>query len=181
MFATSFCMQIFMTPYRNYVQSWLLQGHQVVTKVVNKCERHNVRPLTQATPPLPADRVSEALPFEISGVHFAGTLDARQNDGHIKVYAIVFTCAVKRGVHLLVPNMLTNSFLQAFRRFVARRGTSAVIYSDHANTFKKAAKELNRMFEPSRTRQRRITAPHARFSGRPSQSRPLGGEAFTNV
>lgn len=64
---------------------------------------------------------------------------------------VVFTCAVTRGVHLEVTNdMSTSSFWQACRRFTARRGIPAVIYSDYGKTFKRPEKEINRMLETIR-------------------------------
>jgi len=38
--------------------------------------------------------------------------------------------------------MTTDSFLLAFRRFLARRGNCKIIYSDNAKTFVKAKKEI---------------------------------------
>lgn len=126
---------------------WILQGRQAVKRVINKCiicKRHNARPLSQVTPPLPADRVTQALPFQVSGVDFTGPLYAADKGQCLKQYVVIFTCAVSRAVHLeVVNNMSTLNFLQAFRRFTARRGIPAIVYSDNAKTFKRAAKDIN--------------------------------------
>lgn len=130
---------------------WILQGRQAVKRVLNRCivcKRHNSRPTTQNMPPLPADRVNEAEPFKVTGVDFTGTLYAKDKNEIVKQYVLIFTCAVTRGVHLEVTNNLSSSsFLQAFRRFTARRGMPAVVYSDNAKTFIKDEREINRMLK----------------------------------
>lgn len=136
---------------------WILQGRQAVKRVLIKCmvcKKHNTRPASQPMPPLPVDRVNESLPFQVTGLDFAGTLYAKYKDEIISQYVVVFTCVVTRGVHLEVTNdMSTSSFLQAFRRFTAQRGIPAIIYSDNARTFKRAKKEINRMLETIRKQQ----------------------------
>lgn len=47
----------------------------------------------------------------------------------------------------MTNDMSTSSFLQAFRRFTARRGIPVIIYSDNARTFTKAEKEINGMLD----------------------------------
>ena len=53
-----------------------------------------------------------------------------------KAYVCLLTCASTRTLHLeLVPNLSVATFLQAFRRFVARRTLPSKILSDNAKTF----------------------------------------------
>jgi len=64
--------------------------------------------------------------------------------GECKVYVCLFTCASTRAIHLEVVTDLTETtFLQAFRRFAARRSL------DNASTYTSAAKELNKLFQSS--------------------------------
>lgn len=127
---------------------WVIRGRQEVKDVIRTCiicRRYNSRPLRQEIPPLPAERVTRTAPFEIVGIDFTGPLQATKTKGEImKVYIIIFTCAVTRAVHLeTAKDTSAESFMQAFRRFIARRGMCSVIYSDNAKVFKKANKELN--------------------------------------
>ena len=86
---------------------------------------------------LPEFRVREAPPFYNVGVDFAGPLLIKSDQGMIKSYIALFTCAVTRAVHLeLVSDMGAQSFLNCFRRFTARRGTQAIVISENAQTFK---------------------------------------------
>ena len=58
----------------------------------------------------------------------------------------LFTCASTRGVHLELTKELSASvFLQAFRKFCARRGVPITIMSDNAKTFKFCSKEIEKI------------------------------------
>ena len=74
-------------------------------------------------PPLPLRRVSEEPPFTNTGLDFSGPLLIRDGERTEKSYVCLYTCAAKRAVHLeLLRNLSTDTFLQSFRRFTARRG-----------------------------------------------------------
>lgn len=62
----------------------------------------------------------------------------------VKAYLCVFICLVTKALHLeLVTDLTTKSFLNAFKRFVSRRGKSLHIYSDNGTTFVSANRELS--------------------------------------
>ena len=91
-------------------------------------------------PPLPGDRVQDLVPFSVTGIDFAGPLQVKDESKARKMYICLFTCAVVRAIHLeLVPDLTTESFLLAFRRFTSRCGNPKTIISDNAPTFKKAS------------------------------------------
>ena len=126
---------------------WIVRCRQQVKRVLHGClicRRHHSRPFDQVPAVLPLDRIREANPFEVTGVDFAGPVYIHDTQKQWqKVYICLFTCAVTRAVHLeLVPNLLTPTFILTLRKFFARRGTSSVIYSDNAKTFKKADRYL---------------------------------------
>jgi hypothetical protein len=82
---------------------------------------------------LPIDRVRDASTFEITGIDLCGPLILRTK---AKAWVVLFTCAVYRCVHLeLVTSISTEYFIQALRRFIARRGRPSVIYSDNGTNF----------------------------------------------
>lgn len=115
------------------------------------CDRFNCRAATEVAAPLPPERVTKALPFEVTGIDFAGPLYTKDQGRNKKSYILLFTCAVTRAIHLeLVTDMSIDSFLKAFRRFVARRGVCRVIFSDNAKTFQRASRDLRRLWKTIR-------------------------------
>ncbi|XP_006822499.1 uncharacterized protein LOC102805742 [Saccoglossus kowalevskii] len=99
--------------------------------------------------PLQSFRVNVTPPFAVTGVDFTGALYVREPHGReTKAYVCLFTCAVTRAVHLeLVPDLSTKSFLDAFRRFAARRSLPKKMISDNASTYLSAANEIKRLLD----------------------------------
>ena len=65
-----------------------------------------------------------------------------------KAYIALFTCCVTRVMHLeLVTNLSTATFVRCLRRFAARRGTTTLIISDNAKTFKAIEKVLRKLYD----------------------------------
>ena len=61
---------------------------------------------------------------------------------------MIFTCLACRAVHLEVAHTLnTDSFLAAFSRFTARRGTPNLVYSDNGTNLTAAERELREMID----------------------------------
>ncbi|GFQ67773.1 integrase catalytic domain-containing protein [Trichonephila clavata] len=108
--------------------------------------KYLAKPIDQLTSPLPSDRINQTPAFSVCDLDFAGPLYVN-NFGELQKSSIVlFTCGVTRALHLeLVSDMITNSFLLAFRRFLARRGNCKVIYSDNAKTFLKSKKVIENL------------------------------------
>ncbi|XP_035206536.1 uncharacterized protein LOC118181490, partial [Stegodyphus dumicola] len=127
---------------------WILKDRQRVKSNINKCVicyRFKAKPLSQDIAPLPIERITEANPFEVVGLDFAGPMSTKDETG--KAYIALYTCAVTRAVHLeLVSSQTANNFLLSFRRFISRRGVCRIIYSDNAKTFKRADKDLQKLW-----------------------------------
>lgn len=126
---------------------WILKGRRTVKRVLKAClacRRRRLLPEAAPVAPLPRERISEATPFEVVGIDFCGPLYCRAElPSTVKVYIVVFSCAVTRAVHLeLTTDMTAQAFLLAFRRFAARRGIPAIVHSDNAKTFRCSAKHL---------------------------------------
>ncbi|GFV56438.1 integrase catalytic domain-containing protein [Trichonephila clavipes] len=105
--------------------------------------KYSLKPANQITAQLPKDRLLENPPFEICGLDFAGPILYKCVKEVKKCYFVIFTCAVTRGIHLeLISSMSTKHFLLAFRRFISRRGSCSVVYSDNAKSLQAAFKDL---------------------------------------
>lgn len=111
------------------------------------CVRHsstNVHPMMGQ---LPAERVTVTRPFLHTGCDYAGPIAVRTTKGRghhaTKGYICLFVCMTTRAIHLeAVSDMTSDAFLAAFKRFVARRGHCAELWSDNGSNFVGAAREL---------------------------------------
>ncbi|KAG8194788.1 hypothetical protein JTE90_017229 [Oedothorax gibbosus] len=128
---------------------WIVKGRQSIKTTIRECcicKRYSARPGSEEMAPLPPDRILEAPPFATTGLDFAGPLITK--DSEEKHYILLFTCGVTRALHIeLVNSMSTENFILAFRRFISRRGLCNTIYSDNAKTFKRADKELSKIWK----------------------------------
>ena len=92
---------------------------------------------------LPEDRLTPAPPFTYVGVDYFGPYVTKEGRKERKRYGALFTCLVSRAVHIEVAHSLdTDSFLNALRRFIARRGQVREIRSDNGTNFVGARREL---------------------------------------
>lgn len=97
---------------------------------------------------LPAVRVTQqSRAFLYAGVDYAGpfTIKISRNKTS-KAYLSIFICLVTKAVHFeLVSDLTTASFLNAMKRFFARRGKCITIYSDNGITFVGANNQLSKL------------------------------------
>ncbi|XP_035213888.1 uncharacterized protein LOC118187724 [Stegodyphus dumicola] len=121
---------------------WILRVRKRIKSVTHKCllcQKFRTKPVTQITVPLPSDRISEPYPFQTTGLDYLGPLYIKDRDTMKKTYVLLFTCAIIRAIYLkLTFDLTAQSFLQAFRKFVGRRGICSVVDSDNAKAFHKA-------------------------------------------
>ena len=121
---------------RQYIQG-LLKKCVTCRKVMGKLYR------APDPPPLPKIRVQDATPFTVTGVDFTGALHIRGKSGIENAYICLLTCASTRAVHLeVVPDLSTETFIQAFRRFASRKSLPRTMISDNAMTFSAAANTI---------------------------------------
>ena len=137
---------------------WVVGLRRLVKRVkleCVRCQRFDALACSRPCAPLPASRVTEAPPFSVTGLDFAGPVYCSNTPGK-KYYILLFTCAVIRAVHLeLTESLSLDAFLAAFRRFSSRRGLPTVLYSDNARTFKGAEVRLRNLLG--------VNAPRWRF------------------
>ena len=134
---------------------WVIKGRAAVREIINHCQtckrRFNAKPLRQMMAPLPRSRVTSTMrAFERVGLDFGGPYLTKQDRGRgrTKRYLCLFTCLVTRAVHLEMAIALdTTSFLNAFSRFVSRRGTPSYVLSDNGTNFVARNKELKELVQ----------------------------------
>lgn len=132
---------------------WIPKGRQVVKGLLNRCipckilEGKSMK--LPGPPPLPAERVVYTEPFQTVGVDYSGAITITNSDDNVpkKFYVCLFTCATTRAVHLeLARDMSATTFLQLFRRFVARRSTPRIMISDNGTNFTATSKFLRELY-----------------------------------
>ncbi|XP_058816864.1 uncharacterized protein LOC131680158 [Topomyia yanbarensis] len=127
---------------------WPLGGRSVVRHIIHQCQicfRSKPATVQHFMGDLPAPRVTVSLPFSRTGVDYFGPLYVRPAPRRtaVKAYVAIFVCLCTKAVHLeLVTDLSTDRFLQALRRFVARRGRCTDIYSDNGTNFVGARNKL---------------------------------------
>ncbi|XP_062541598.1 uncharacterized protein LOC134209621 [Armigeres subalbatus] len=127
---------------------WPLGGRSVIRNIVHRCQKcFRCKPTSvqQFMGDLPAARVTVSRPFSDAGVDYFGPVYLRPipRRATVKAYVAVFVCLCTKAVHLeLVSDLSTDRFLQALRRFVARRGLCTNIYSDNGTNFVGARNQL---------------------------------------
>ncbi|XP_006817251.1 uncharacterized protein LOC102807024 [Saccoglossus kowalevskii] len=165
---------------------WIISIRRYVNIELNKCvvcKRVDGPAYSKPIPaPLPTFRVQEADPFSVCGIDYTGHLFVKDPISKlvVKTYICLFTCAITRAVHLeLVPDLTTTSFIQALRRFSARRSTPKLIVSDNATMFVSAANELKTLMSDPAV-QRYLTNHRINWKFTPKRS-PWNGGFFERM
>ncbi|XP_055858986.1 uncharacterized protein LOC129921264 [Episyrphus balteatus] len=137
---------------------WILRLKSTTKQCIHKClrcYRFNATRMQQQMGNLPTLRVTQAQPFQTTGVDYAGPVQLKAWKGRCskvtKAYIAIFVCFCTKAVHLeLVSDYTTSAFLAAFKRFTARRGICSNLYSDCGTNFKGAANgmEFEKTFMP---------------------------------
>ena len=127
---------------------WIVGGSSVVSNHISKCvscRKLRGSPQEQKMANLPEDRLEPAPPFTFCAVDYFGPWHIKEGRREVKRYGVLFTRLASRAVHLEVASSLsTDSFLNAYRRFVGRRGPVRQLRSDQGTNFVGAKNELQR-------------------------------------
>ena len=92
---------------------------------------------------LPTDRLKQVAPFTFSAVDYFGLFYIREGRKEMKRYGVLFTCMASCAIHLeTATSLMTDSFLNAYRRFVCQRGPVQQLRSDQGTNFVGAKNEL---------------------------------------
>ena len=98
---------------------------------------------------LPKERLAYQSPtFNNTGVDYFGPFYVTFRRTTEKRWGFLFTCLTTRAVHVeIVTSMDTSCSVMGVERFVSRRGTPAMIWSDNGTSFIGAEKELRESIE----------------------------------
>ena len=126
---------------------WVINGRSTVAHLISKCvicRKLRGERLTQKMSDLPAERATPSAPFTYSGMDVFKPWYIKEGRKPMKRYGLIFTCLASRAVHLETLNsMEADSFINALRRFVNRRGKVRKLRSDQGTNFVGARNELS--------------------------------------
>lgn len=124
---------------------WIIRGRFHVKSVIKKCatcKYHFGGPFKQPDfPTLPSTRITMSDPFSKIGLDNFGPVNIRQGDTVHKVWTLIISCFTTRANAIqmeICSDMTSTSFLNAFIRFISRRGTPTHVLSDNAQNFSHA-------------------------------------------
>lgn len=130
---------------------WVISSQQNIKRVISNCTQCVVargKTLTQRMADLPAVRVNKPKrPFINCMIDYAGPIKIKSSTLRaakiVKAYIAIFVCMAVKAVHIEpVSDQTSAAFIAALRRFTARRGRPANIYSDNGTNFVGASKEI---------------------------------------
>ena len=129
---------------------WIINARASVRRILSqcfKCKRQLQQPMQQKMADLPPSRIVPGEPpFSHVGVDYFGPFCVKRGRSRVKRYGVIFTCLVVRAVHVEVAHSLnTDSFINALRRFIARRGRPKEIRSDNGTNLTSAERELKHL------------------------------------
>jgi len=135
------------TLYEVRAQYWVIAGRRTVRRILGECMECRVRlskPVYPFMAPLPPDRLKPFLPaFTATGIDYFGPLYVTVRRSSEKRYGVLFTCLATRAVHIEIARQLdVDSFLMAWRRFIALRGSPAKVWSDNGTNLVAGEQEL---------------------------------------
>ena len=112
--------------------------------IQTRCRKCKAETLTPIMADLPKERLAFRLrPFTNTGLDYFGNFYVSVKRSTEKRWGFLFTCLTTRAVHFeVVPSMGTSSCVMGIERFVSRRGTPSVIWSDNGTNFVATEKEL---------------------------------------
>lgn len=124
-------------------QFWIFNGRRLAQSIYHACTtcfRYRFKAIKQLMATLPTARTTPGRPFKTCGVDYMGPVGVASRTGRLpvitKAYVCLFICFATRAIHLeLVSDASTAQFMQALRRFIARRGPITDIWSDNGTNF----------------------------------------------
>ena len=126
---------------------WIVDGSSIVGHHISKCvicRKLRAAPQQQKMADLPSDRLEQVAPFTFSAVDYFGPFYIKEERTELKRYGVLFTCMASRAIYLeSASSLTTDSVLNAYGRFVCRRGPVQQLRSDQGTNFVGAKNELD--------------------------------------
>ncbi|XP_046749846.1 uncharacterized protein LOC124413362 [Diprion similis] len=131
---------------------WILSAKSTIRKVLHKCiVCFRSRPVSARhfMGDLPVSRLDNTRAFLNVGIDYGGPFNLKlSRNKTCKAYISLFVCMSTKAIHLeLVSDLSSAAFLNALKRFIARRGKCANIYSDNGSNFQGASRELRELYD----------------------------------
>ena len=125
---------------------WIIGCSALVSKVIDACttcKKLRARTVEQKMADLPRDRVTPSPAFTNCAGDYSGPFYVKEGRKELKRYGVLFTCLKTRAIHLEVTHSLeTDSYINALRRFVCRRGPVRQMRSDQGTNLVGEKREL---------------------------------------
>ena len=125
---------------------WIIGGISAVNSAIGscfKCRKLRAPVVEQKMSDLPEDRLECHPPFTYCAVDYFGPFSIKENRKELKRYGVLFTCMASRAIDLETATSLkTDSFRNALRRFLSRRGPVRQIRCDQGTNLVGARREL---------------------------------------
>ncbi|XP_058828197.1 uncharacterized protein LOC131688063 [Topomyia yanbarensis] len=142
------------------------------------CRIRGAKPQPPPLSLLPDARLAAFIrPFTYVGLDYFGPLYVRLGRSNVKRWIALFTCLTIRAIHLeVVHSLSTESCVMAVRRFVARRGAPAEIFTDNGTNFQGASRQLKEEIEQRNEKLTAIfTNANTRWNFNPPAAPHMGG------
>ena len=125
---------------------WIIGMNTTVRSVVYHCvtcKKLRGKLSEQKMADFPEDCCKSEGPFVYSGIDVFGPFTTKNGRKSFKRFVCLFICLSSKGIHLEVLNeMTTDSFINALRRFLSRRGYVRVLRADNGTNFVGAENEM---------------------------------------
>ena len=128
-------------------QYWIVGANKLVKRILRACiacRKRQGRASNQIMSDLPEDRLTADAPvFSQVGLDAFGPFVVIRRRTQVKRYGLIITCLSSRALHIeTLASLETTAFINALRRFIARRGNIFIVRSDNGTNFVGAEKEL---------------------------------------
>ena len=112
---------------------WNVNASSAIESLIHRfivCRRLRGKLGEQKMSDIPKEKISSDPLFTHCGVDIFGPFTIKERRSELKRYRALFTCMASRAVHIEVTHSLdADSFIQALRHFIARRGGIRKLWS----------------------------------------------------